>query len=441
MLSRYMAGVDTAVERTPDERNRVVDTWRVLALTVVVLGHWLAASIWIQPDGTVNVMNTLEWIPYAGWFTWVVQVMPIFFFVGGYANARALDRKEANRRTWIIGRFRRLYSPTVPVIVTWTVLAVVLSPLINADLVYAGVLNATIPVWFLAVYLALIAVAPFTYAWWQRSGWISVAILAALAIAIDLASMRLGVPGISWVNYAFVWGFVHQLGYAWAARDHRHRRITTGFGITLSGTALATLIGITAIGWYPVAMVTIPGGGPNNITPPNLAVGILALIQIGIILATKDAVGRLALRPKVWRSVIAVSGLMMTIYLWHLTSLSLLTALGMFTFNGVAFSLEPGTALWWATRPVFDLVLAAATALLIVLFGRFEIDVNTKIPHMSRVVVTFGLVLSVVALSATAFIGLVTRTADVNWWIPAVTIVAAAVVGAYPRSWRRASPD
>ena len=79
MISLYMAGVDKAVEHTPSDRNRVVDAWRVLALTVVVLGHWLAASIWIQPDGTATVMNTLEWIPYAGWFTWVVQVMPIFF--------------------------------------------------------------------------------------------------------------------------------------------------------------------------------------------------------------------------------------------------------------------------------------------------------------------------------------------------------------------------
>jgi hypothetical protein len=79
MASRYMAGVDKAVENTPAERKRVGDTWRVIALAIVVLGHWLSASVWIQTDGAVTVMNTLEWIPYAGWFTWVVQVMPIFF--------------------------------------------------------------------------------------------------------------------------------------------------------------------------------------------------------------------------------------------------------------------------------------------------------------------------------------------------------------------------
>jgi hypothetical protein len=79
MLSSYLSSVDKAVDLTPRSRNRVVDTWRVIALLVVVFGHWLAASIWVEPDGTLTVMNTLEWIPYAGWFTWVVQVMPVFF--------------------------------------------------------------------------------------------------------------------------------------------------------------------------------------------------------------------------------------------------------------------------------------------------------------------------------------------------------------------------
>jgi len=439
MVSRYMAGVDRAVDNTPAERNRVVDTWRVIALAVVVLGHWLAASIWIQPDGTATVMNTLQWIPYAGWFTWVVQVMPVFFFVGGYANARALDRKKANRRTWIVGRFRRLYTPAVPVILTWTILAVVLSPFIDANLVYAGVLSATIPVWFLAVYLTLIAIAPFTYGWWQRAGWTSVAVLAAIAVILDVAYIALDVPGVGWINYVFVWSFVHQLGYAWSSADKTGGRITVRFGLGLTAVSLAALVALTTLGWYPVAMVTIPGGGPNNITPPNMAVGILALTQIGIILASKDVVGRLASRPTMWRWIVAVSGIMMTIYLWHLTSLSLLGAVGMFAFGGAVFSIEPGTALWWITRPVFDLVLAVGLAGLVALFARFEIEINAAIRPMSRRFVTIGLVTTIVALSATAFVGLVTRDATVNWWIPIVATAAAALISAYPRSWTRPS--
>jgi len=437
MVSRYMSGVDKAVDNTPADRNRVVDTWRVIALAVVVLGHWLSASVWIQSDGEVIVMNTLEWIPYAGWFTWVVQVMPIFFFVGGYANARALDRKRTNRRTWIVSRFRRLFTPAVPLILTWTVLALVLSRFIDADLVYAGVLNATIPVWFLAVYLVLIAIAPVTYAWWKRSGWASVATLGGIAVIIDVAYIGFDVPGVGWINYLFVWSFVHQLGYAWATADTSRRPITARIGLGLAAVSLSTLVVVTTLGWYPVAMVTIPGGGPNNITPPNMAVGILALVQIGIILASSIVVGRFASRPKTWRWIVAISGLMMTIYLWHLTSLSLITATGIFAFDGVFFSIEPGVALWWLTRPLFDLVLAAGLAILVAIFGRFEIDINTTFRPMSRRFVTIGLVTTIVALTGTAFAGIVTREAAINWWIPITAIVAAGLIGAYPASWNR----
>ena len=120
---RYVIAVGKAATDTPAHRNRVVDTWRASALLVVVFGHWLAASVWIQDDGAVAVMNTLEWIPYAGWFTWLVQVMPVFFFVGGYANASALESRSSNRRSWITNRFRRLFAPAVPVIVVWTILS------------------------------------------------------------------------------------------------------------------------------------------------------------------------------------------------------------------------------------------------------------------------------------------------------------------------------
>ena len=41
---------------------------------------------WLQANDDIVSKNSLEWIPYAGWVTWVVQVMPIFFLVGGYAN-------------------------------------------------------------------------------------------------------------------------------------------------------------------------------------------------------------------------------------------------------------------------------------------------------------------------------------------------------------------
>jgi len=437
MLSRYMAGVDRAVEHTPATRNRVVDTWRVIALTVVVFGHWLSASVWVTPDGDQVVMNTLEWIPYAAWFTWVVQVMPIFFFVGGYANARALERRRTNRRSWLTIRFRRLFGPGVPVIIMWTLLALLLRNFIASDLVYAGVLNATIPLWFLAVYLALVAIAPQTHVLWDKAGLWSVAALTGAAIAVDVAYRVVDVPGVGWLNLIFVWGAVHQLGYWWADRETSGTVLEPTRALGLTALAIVGLITVTWTGLYPVAMITIPGGGPQNVTPPTFAVILLALIQIGVILGTKQPIARWAEQRRNWRRIVGVSGFTMTIYVWHLTALSLIIAVGLFTFDGAAFSIEPGTAAWWITRPVFYAVLAAATAPLVAAFGIFERDIDMETPHMPMPVVATGMVASIVALSATAFVYLVDNEANITWWIPILALIAAGIVGAYPSRWRR----
>ena len=436
MISTYLRGVDRAVDATPPERNRVVDTWRVIALMLVVFGHWLAASVWVDANGDAVVMNTLEWIPYAGWFTWLVQVMPVFFFVGGYANARALSSNSLNRRSWLTIRFRRLYGPAVPVILVWTILALILRSFIDADLVYAGVLNATLPLWFLAVYLTLVAIAPQTLAMWNRWGLASVVLFVVGSIVVDIAYRGLDVPGAGWLNLVFVWGAVHQLGYWWSDRDASNDVISPPRALALSVAALAGLVAVTWAGWYPVAMITIPGGGPQNVTPPTSAMILLSCVQIGVILATIGPVSRWAQRRRNWRFVVAVSGFMMSIYVWHLTALSLVIAVGIFTFEGAAFSLEPGTAAWWVSRPLFYAVLILVTAALVATFGRFEQEIDTQVGHRAVPIVAAGMATCVVALSATAFVFLVDREAAITWWIPVITIIGAAVVGSYPASWR-----
>jgi hypothetical protein len=434
--SRYSSAVDEAVANTPFDRNRVVDAWRVGALLIVVFGHWLAASVWIQPNGSAIVMNTLEWIPYAAWVTWIVQVMPIFFFVGGYSNAAALSKRTLNRRGWITNRFRRLYAPAVPVIVIWTAVAFGLRPFVDPEFLYSGVLNATIPLWFLAVYLTLIGLAPISYALWNRWGMTTVVALVMASIAVDVAHIAFDIGWIGWINLLFVWGAVHQLGYWWYTRRTSGTSLPHKSAIALSLVSLTVLIGVTWVGFYPVSMLDIPGSGRDNTTPPTTALLLLGLVQIGIILATAPRVSRFASRPGAWRFIVGTSGLMMTIYVWHLTSLTLVLAAASWAFDGAFLRIEPGTALWWASRPVFFAFLIGATAALHVPFARFETDVDRRVNNRSMFRIIPAMTAGIVVLAATSYVYLVNEGSRIHWWIPILAVVTAVVMKAYPASWR-----
>jgi peptidoglycan/LPS O-acetylase OafA/YrhL len=439
-MTAYLAHTREIAEATPATRNRIIDFWRALAIGFVVFGHWLAASIWLRADGEITLMNSLEWIPYSGWVTWIVQVMPIFFFVGGYANARALRRVEAGeqqRREWITIRVRRLFTPVIPLLIVWTLLIVIMRPFVPGDVIRAGSMSATVPLWFIAVYIGLVAVAPFTYRWWRTSGWVSVISLAGAAVAVDIARFVFEIPGIGWANFLFVWAAVHQLGYWWASRDGTDDPITSRTGWGLFAASLAALIAITWIGWYPVAMIGIPGAELTNMTPPTFAIFLLGLAQAGLILGTQRSVARATRRLGVWRAVVAVSGVIMTVYLWHLSAMTIVAAAGLFTFGGAAFEIEPGTWVWWLTRPIWIAILLAVLGVLVAIFARFEWRISTEPAPAHRRWVTLGVLLTAGAAAAVSYFGLATEDAAINWIIPAAAIAGALLMGAMPRMRKR----
>lgn len=438
-MKKYLAYTARLAAETPASRNRTVDFWRALAILVVMFGHWLAASIWLQPNDEIALLNSLEWIPYSGWVTWVVQVMPIFFLAGGYANARGLRKVIAGeelRRDWITARARRLFTPVIPLLVIWVALIMVMRSFAPPEVVYAGAMSATVPLWFLAVYISLTAMAPLTHAWWRRFGPATILFPAAAAVAVDFARFGFDVPGIAWFNFLFVWATVHQIGYWWAAKDEAGG-VPAGTGWALAGAVLAVLIAVTWIGWYPVAMVGVPGAGVTNMTPPTFAIALLGIIQLGIILGTQPAVRRLTARVRAWHAVVTVSGVIMTLYLWHLSAMSLVAAAGLFTFDGALFKVEPGTGVWWFTRPVWLAILAVVTLGLVALFARFEWRISdAPFPH-NRPVVTIGVLLLAGSAAAVAQVGIATSEAVVRWSIPGAAVAGALMLGALPAPRKR----
>src|SRR5437867_354717 len=72
--------------RTPADRDRVVDLVRGFALVVVVFGHSFMALVVFSGSGA-QLSNTLAQTPALQLLTWGLQIMPLFFAAGAWANA------------------------------------------------------------------------------------------------------------------------------------------------------------------------------------------------------------------------------------------------------------------------------------------------------------------------------------------------------------------
>ena len=197
------------------------------------------------------------------------------------------------------------------------------------------------------------------------------------------------------------------------------------------------MIAVTWIGWYPVAMVGIPGAEVTNMTPPTFAIVLLGTMQVGIIWGSAPAVKRLTARARNWHGVVAFSGVIMTVYLWHLSAMSLVAAAGLFTFNGEMFRIEPGTTAWWLTRPVWVAILVVITLGLVAVFARFEWRISAATAPRRRRVVTAGILLTAGSAAGVAFWGITTPDAVINWSIPVAAIIGAAMLGALPSVGKR----
>ena len=331
--------MDTAalVAATPATRQRSVDLLRTASLGVVVLGHWLMAVL-AWEDGRPTVGNALTDVPAARYATWVLQVMPVFFVVGGVANALSLARWAGTDGAWRWSRAARLLRPTAVLLAVWTAAGVGLG-LAGADgpLLRSVTRGVTQPLWFLAVYLLVVGLAPSMLRAHRRWGAGVLVVLGGLAVAFDGRAL----------NYVVVWLGASQLGFWWA--DGTLLAWSRRRALALAGGGLAALALLTTVGGYPVSMVGLPGER-SNMSPPTPCIVALTLVQLGLVLAARPALERWLARPAIWGVVVRGSAVAMTVFLWHLTALALVAV----PFLALGFPApEVGSGAWWALRPVW----------------------------------------------------------------------------------------
>ena len=405
---------------TPAGRDRYVDLLRVVSLGVVVLGHWLMAAV--TADGVGNLLAVVPELQAA---TWALQVMPVFFFVGGFAHALA-HRSRPRYADFLRARLRRLLRPTMVFVAVWGAAALVLQTA-GADGGLTGVALrlVTQPLWFIGIYLAMVACTPPLLRAHERYGWGAFAALAAAAAAVDALRFAAGVPYVEFLNFAFVWLAVHQLGFLRA--DGMIRRPAL-----LAGAGLAGAAALVALGPYPLSMVGMPGEKVSNMAPPTLALLCHGLWLIGAVELLKGPGTRFAARARVWRGVVAANGVAMTAFLWHLTAM-----LGVYgAMLGLGIRLPaPATAAWWAQLPLRLAAAVLLTALLVAVFRRFEAPSPVPRTGGSGPLAALGITLALLGVLGLSMTGLGGLLDGHTATLVAVRITAPAAVAMALAGW------
>jgi hypothetical protein len=359
-------------ELTPEKRNRCADLLRALSILVVVFGHWLMAAPYVDAEGTAHAEHVLTFAPWTHWLTWGLQVMPVFFFVGGYSNAitwEAALSKGTPYREWLRSRVERLLAPVLPVVLLWGVLgAVGHATGVPEGMVRVASISALIPTWFLAVYLLVIPLVPLARGLWRRFGWLSILGPAAAAAVVDYAYFRHELHGPGWINYLLVWFTVHQLGFAWLggklAAPPRAAALAVG--------GLLLLVVLTELGPWPRSLVGVPGEEFSNTTPPHLPLLALTAFQFGLARFAEPWLRRWLAGPRAWTATVLVNGMIMTIFLWHSTVMMLLYGVSLWLLGGVGMHATPGSGVWWLAKLPWVLVFSAALLALLGPLSRLE---------------------------------------------------------------------
>jgi Acyltransferase family len=325
-----------------DENDRLPTVFRSLALAVVVVWHGALSTLRWDGNGP-HAGNPLHLVPGGFVLTWFLQVMPLFFLVGGAVSVGSLRRhfeRGGSPKQWVVARVRKLLLPALPLVAIGGLAAAFASP------ATVGVLTLALsPLWFLGVYAPITMLAPTLYRLHGRFGHRALIGLAGVTGVVQALRIVGFESRLLWAlalvgtwSCAFLGGF-HVDGL-------RHHPLTAA---RLCVAGLTVMIMGTAFG-LPASMVAVRGEAISNMG--DVTVSLLGLIafQAGLVGLFGDRLVRVASRNRVARLVVYVDRYQAAIYVGHLP-LWVLTA-----WLLRSSSLAVGSAAdlhWLALRPIW----------------------------------------------------------------------------------------
>ena len=397
----------TPPESTRPHRDAALDFVRFACLIVVVALHSLMSSAELGVRGevvpTVALSGSLGFT-IASWF---YQIMPLFFAIGGYAALSQWRRTQAKGWTWadyLSVRLRRLVAP-VTVLIILAGLGVEIASELGAspELIAEAGRRIGQPLWFLAVYVGLTSLVPLAARFHARAPRRTVLALAGAVAVVDTVVAISGVTGLGYLNFLLVWPLIQQFGFFF--HDAMHRPVRSGLLWTVAVLAVTVLGGLVALGVYSPNMLV-------NLNPPTGALVLLGLAQIALLrlghawLSSLVAGGRARsvverdTQARIWDRLIAWGNKYgMHVYLWHMSVVitligvqgglaSLLAAAPHGTGLGLSTVILPPveSAWWWMNRPVWLILVFAASAGVAVLAAKTDVPKNETLVKFVRTI-------------------------------------------------------
>lgn len=380
--------------------------------------------------------------------------MPVFFVVGGFAHAtaiRSLRVRGGGYADFVNARISRLVRPALVFVGVWVATGLVIEAVLDSPGDIGPVLRiAGQLLWFIGIYLIAAAFAPALLRAHERFGWRALAALVIASALVDTLRLAAGIDGVKWLNFAFVWLALHQLGFFYAdgvagpvSEPRRGRRL----GGTMLVVGAATIAALATFGPYGVAMVSYDGEKLSNLAPPTLSLLAFGVAQAGALLVVRPPVARWLLRRGPWRAVIVGGAVAMTAFLWHFTAL--IGVYAVLWIGGVTLEDSPTTAAFWWIKLALLVPFLVAVAALVAVFSRFDrppqraevVGPSATRSALAALAVACAIV-GMLGFATTGFRGLATGYVAHVAGVPmtswaAVALVAASAVIARLAVWTR----
>lgn len=380
---------------SPGGRDTTIDFLRAICVVGVVLLHAIMVGVTVV-DGSPVFANASEGSWWIVPISWVLQVMPLFFIIGGFAGYISFRRTQARGGTaaaFIAARVHRLLRPALFAIgIVGAALAALSVAGIPADIIAVAGFRYSQPLWFLAVFLGCQALLPALARAHARKPLSTLAAMVAASLAVDALRAITGLEGVGFLNLAFVWLALQQVGFFLAdgTIDGLSRRTRAIAG----AVAVIALLGAFTTGFYSPDLIA-------NINPPTAALLLVGVVHLSAVSLLRDRIGAFSRRPAPAAFAAFVNRRTMTIYLWHMPTLLAMAGLCATASlaGGIALP-DPSTVAWWVSRPLWLATALALTALIAVTLTRIETQPSPRAadsPHRIVIAAALG-VASVVLL-------------------------------------------